>query len=138
MNGGVSVMFLALAVLVASSQVAMADTTKLVCNLDSPAPFAEDQPTTIDLTEAQSSVVVHFGPTHATNPGITGGFEGRGGNGPFSNGPLPAVFSTDTITFAYPIPNTTYVIDYVINRLTGVFTSSQGAKWTCRAGKTQF
>ena len=122
--------FLGLAVLTMASTAATAQTTTLICNLIAPNVFTEDEPTTIELNEAQSSVAVHFSESTLSL---------NGGRYPeFSIGPLQATFAADTISFSDP-PN---ALNYTLNRLTGRFTRlfkgefAQG--WTCQAGKKQF
>jgi hypothetical protein len=91
---------------------------------------------TIELNEAQNSVVVH-------RPA----FKGNSGNQypGDSFGPLPAKFGTDKITFTWRTDSA--VSDYVINRVTGAvsgkFTllTNQDTSyftWTCQVGKRQF
>jgi len=122
--------------LLTASAAALADTTTLLCRMDTNPREAEVEPTTIELNEAQTSVVVNFAGTYSKIPGITGGFQGRGGSDAFSIGPLQATFSTDKITFSWPAGS--YTIGGVINRLTGAFSTNQGRSWSCQVGKKQF
>jgi hypothetical protein len=147
----------ALAIL-AACEPALAGPTMLVCHLDAPTALAfEDGATTIELNEAQSSVVVHFAAAHLTNSdGVTGAADGRGSPNPAASvGPLTAKFGSDTITFSstgggeydsngnHFVP---YQGSYLINRLTGSFvhkSPGDGAltvwqKWTCKPGNRQF
>ncbi len=121
----------ALALLLASSQVAVADTTKLICSLGN-SPNAEDGPTTIELNEAQGSVVIHFAGYHVRpESGL------QGGGPPRTIGPLSATFSDDTITFfnpQYPQQD-----QFKINRLTGELTNTfTNWKWACEKGQKKF
>ena len=129
LNGGAGMVLVALVLLAASSEAARAEATTLVCNLE-PFEIKEDEPTTIELNEAQSSVIVHFSATHWSEPGP--------GHGPAKSlGPLPAKFDTDTITFHDPSSEKDG--DYIINRLTGNFHwVHPNWNWTCHAAKKQF
>jgi hypothetical protein len=131
---GITQCVLGMAILAMASEAAMAQTTTLICNLDPSLGFAEDEPTTIELNEAQNSVVVHFSQQHNPRTG-----ERLGGS--HSIGPLPASFGTDVISFTDPTQ--VYFHNYTINRLTGKFVGSvvndAGSMiWTCQAGKKQF
>jgi hypothetical protein len=58
---GIAQCILGVAILVVASPAAKAQTTTLICNLDhQPDVFKEDEPTTIDLNEAQNTVAVHL------------------------------------------------------------------------------
>jgi hypothetical protein len=118
---------LGLTVLLAASTAALADTTKLVCHLGEQL-YKEDGPTIIELNEAQSSVVVHFGGSQMANP--------PGVLPPRTIGPVPAVFGTDAIT----IPEPSYPEgSFVLNRLTGdLIQNVTNWKWTCQPGKKLF
>ena len=136
--GPAKCVLLGMAALLTAGTAALADTTTLICHIDNPGLFGlfEDEPTTtIELNEAQGSVVVHLAAYHFTNPpdGLTGGTDGRGGGKARSIGPRPAIFGNDTITFSDGDG------DYIINRLTGAFAYPHGMKWgTCQPGKKQF
>lgn len=111
-----------------SSTAAMADTSTLVCHL-TPFVIVEDEPTTIDLNEAQSSVVVHFGALHQTFP--------QTASPAMTVGPLAAVFGVDTISFSQP--GAPYQGDYILNRLTGgLVNTSTNWRYTCQLGQKQF
>jgi len=132
LNGVVCTALVAFALLSAGSQAAQADTTKLICSLSN-SPNAEDGPTTIELNEAQSSVVVHFSGYHVRpESGLQGG-----GGAPRSIGPLSATFSDDTITFSNPqYPQQD---QFKINRLTGELTNTiTNWKWACEKGQKKF
>src|SRR5690349_10948805 len=95
-----------LAILVAASQAAMAQTTTLVCQRAAPSPYVDDGTTTVDLNEAQNSVTLHFSAYHLIQPATS--LPAR------LVGPEPAVFGADTITFSDPMPG---FGSYVLNRL---------------------
>jgi hypothetical protein len=116
LNGGACVMLAALAMLLASYQIAMADTTTLVCHDSTP------NPTTLDLDEAKGLVTIHRSdwPGH---PGPTEVFP-------------QAKFTQNEITFERDILSEHQT--YRINRLTGDFVAVEtGWHWTCQAGKKQ-
>ena len=128
---------LGMAALLTAGTAALADTTTLICHVDNPGLFGlfEDEPTTtIELNEAQGSVVVHLAAYHFTTPpdGLTGGTDGRGGGAPRLVGPRPAIFGNDTITFSDPLlPG-----DYIINRLTGAFAQPGTMRWHCQPARS--
>ncbi len=116
--------------MIAFPTAGMADTTTLVCNLSNRVGTAEDEPTTIELNEAQSSVVVHFGQNHYTVPNYQT-------ERAVSVGPVPAVFGANTISFSLPYP--VYGDPYVLNRLTGFLSNTTSAgNFTCHAVQKQF
>jgi hypothetical protein len=147
LKGGARAALVALALLAASSLMARAEKVTLICHPKFGNVIYEDEPTTIVLNEAESTVVVNFSAAHLKNPdGITGGVDGHGGiNSQASIGPLPAVFSNDTITFSNS-NGRAYVGFGVINRLTGAFVFKYNdhdpvtvwQMWNCEAGKRQF
>jgi hypothetical protein len=122
-------MLFGMIILVIASQATMAQTTTLVCRWDTSQSFlAEDQPSTVELNEAQHSVVIHL--SAETMAGTL-----SGGRIPaHSVGPLPATFTADTISFS----DRQSELDWTINRLTGVLVNSANWRWTCQAGKRQF
>ena len=114
------------------SAAASADPITLICRFgrigDS---IVEDEPTTIDLNEAQASVVVHFGLNHYTFPQFIQ-------EKPISTGPLAAVFGAETITFSAP-SGTGYPGDYVLNRLTGdLVNTNTNWRYACQPARKQF
>jgi hypothetical protein len=121
--------FLGMTILVVASQAATAQTTTtLVCNADAANVWMDDEPSTIELNEAQSTVAVHLSAmvdiiNHFRNPA-------------HASGPLPATFTADTISFS------DQGFTYTLNRLTGsllrLFNDDVALRWTCQAGKRQF
>jgi len=134
LNGGAGAALMALALLASSSQAARAEATTLICNLDSSNPWKEAEPTTIELNEAQSTVVVHFAAMHG-DPRYGGGSRIA-----VSYGPLPAKFGTDTITFSVDRTTSSWSEGpHTINRLTGNFVEAEtNWKWNCHPAKKQF
>ena len=117
------------AALLATSQMAFADTTSLICHLNVGGSVVEDEPTTVELNEAQNTVVVHFGANHY----IVGNGDVEAAE---SVGPLPATFGSDQITFNL---DTAYAGPYTLDRLTGVLMNTDTKwHWACQAGKRQF
>src|SRR5947208_2347250 len=91
-------MLLGLAILV-SSQAAMAQTTTLLCDLKNREAdqISQDEPTTIELNDANSTVTVHFSALHDISGNGTPPMEFPAETTP----PLPAQFGSNTITFTY-------------------------------------
>jgi tetratricopeptide (TPR) repeat protein len=85
----------------------------------------EDEPTTIELNEAQGSVVVHISAAHLRDSrGVSGGWDGHGSSTRAQSiGPFAANFGNDTITFSPSGPSGGDYRDgsFVINRRTGAF-----------------
>jgi tetratricopeptide (TPR) repeat protein len=98
--------------------------TTMICHLDHRSLF-EDEATTIELNEAQRSVVVHISAAHIRNPGPeSGGWDGHGSSTRAQSiGPFAANFGNDTITFSASGPSGGDYRDgsFVINRRTGAF-----------------
>ncbi len=115
-----------LAVLLASSQMAWAAPTTLIC--DTSAGNAVG-PGTIDLDETGGSITIYYPPSrnYGGNPdpmpaGLLGTF--------------PAKFEPGTISFVWSKgPGVSESV--TINRQTGVFVMN-GVTWTCHLGKAQF
>jgi len=124
---------LGMAILVAASQPALADTKTLICPMDSNLSRIEDEPATIELNEAASTVIVHFGAWHL-KPNV-----GIGQTPAFSIGPLQAVFGTEVISFSYndPPPQSQIVYNLTLNRLTGALRGWT-YNMTCHVGNAQF
>src|SRR5579863_5437586 len=121
-NGSIAWMYVGLPLLVMASSPALAGATTLICPMDNNYMTYEDEPTTIELNEAQSTVVVNFAARHLKNPrGVSGGADGRGGSNAFSTGPLSAKFSADTISFSWNYAGQDQTFSWAINRLTGSF-----------------
>ena len=113
-----------------ASTPALADTTTLICHLNGGDTIIEDEPTTIDLNEAQNSVVIHFGANHY-NLGRVDVEQA------VSVGPFQAIFGPDTITFNNN--NNAYTGPYTLSRVTGVLANTSiGWRWTCEAGSKKF
>jgi hypothetical protein len=120
---------LGMTVLLTASTGALADTTTLLCHVRQDGFYSDDEPTIVELNQAQGTVVVHFSAEHNVAPGVTGGEDGQGGFLAYSMGPMPAVFGANAITFS---------TGSTINRLTGDFVANNGQKFTCKPGKPQF
>jgi hypothetical protein len=133
----------------------IADPTTLICHLDAAdgSSMFEDGPTTVEVNEAQSSIVVHTSGAHWRNPGsIRGGGDGQGGTRAVSIGPLQARFGTATITapagdfYGAQVNFATGKNGvFIIDRLTGAFVYKKDdgtvlawTAWTCHPGKQQF
>ena len=120
---------LGMVLLTAGAGTASADTTTLICDLHNDL-WIQNQPTTIDLNEAQGTVTIHTGGVHA---------EGGGFEGPVTFDPIAATFSDREITFRWG--NASYPIS-VINRLTGGFAAFQpglgSVNYACQAAHKQF
>ena len=132
LNGGTCVTLVVLAMLAASPKIALADTTSLVCHMAMDNPnYVEDDSTTIELNEAQSTVTVHFGKAHYSNP--------YGEYKAYTIGQLSAKFDTNTISFSAKNGLFGGNSNYVINRLTGsLYDNTTNWKWKCRAAQKQF
>jgi hypothetical protein len=118
------------ALFLTASAPALAGSTTLICNMDAANSWKQDEPTIVELNEAQGTVVVHFSPlTLPLN----------GSHSPASSiGPLPGTFSADTISFVDPHPPG-ILSNFTINRLTGaLFESNSNWRWICQPGKKQF
>jgi hypothetical protein len=108
-SGGIWVTFIALAMLAAGSKIALADTTTLICHMNNNPYWYEEGPTSIELNEAQSIVVVNYAAYHGKRSGYTG-------PPAVTRGPFQATFSADIITWQDGNGK------FTINRLTGVFS----------------
>jgi hypothetical protein len=139
LDHGTWTLLLCVFALLAASQPAHADTTILVCRLDTNIErmFVDEGPTTIELNEAGSTVTVHFAAKHpAPNSGILSG----GYTAAYTVGPLHATFGPDTVTFQSEDGS----LIFTINRVTGQLNARQpgdlppGEQWNCQVGKRQF
>jgi hypothetical protein len=141
-RGGACVTLIALSMLAASSQVVRADTTTLICHMNDNKFWVEEGPTTIQLNEAQSTVVaINYSKVHgAPGSGIC-----CGSTGGLSYGPFPATFSADTIT--WQSAESGIESKCAINRLTGIFAcqtllngrwADNAANYTCNAAQKRF
>ena len=141
-RGGACVTLIALAMLAASSQVVRADTTTLISHMNDNKFWVEEGPTTIQLNEAQSTVVaINYSKVHgAPGSGIC-----CGSTGGLSYGPFPATFSADTIT--WQSAESGIESKCAINRLTGIFAcqtllngrwADNAANYTCNAAQKRF
>ena len=142
MTKHLSVVAVAMAFSAITCQQALADTTTLICNSKFENTLVQDEPTTVELNEANGTVIVHYSGIHLKDPqGVSGGEDGMGGLVARTIGPLPAQFGTSTITFSYQYPNGN-TMALVINRLTGDFSDTSDItvwrKLTCHLGKAQF
>src|SRR5450759_4111406 len=95
-------------VLVSSSPMATANATNLICQQRPSDGWNDDEPMLVELNEAQSSFVIHFPPHSYRDQHLPAN----------TQGPIPAKFSKDTITFS--VGGST---NYVLNRLTGVLNN---------------
>jgi hypothetical protein len=104
--------------------------------------WVEEGPTTIQLNEAQSTVVaINYSKVHgAPGSGIC-----CGSTGGLSYGPFPATFSADTIT--WQSAESGIESKCAINRLTGIFAcqtllngrwADNAANYTCNAAQKRF
>lgn len=124
--------------LFAASQPANADTTILVCALDTSHEdprlvSVEEGNTTIELNEADSIVTVHFAANHP-GPNSSGGSVPAG-----TVGPMHATFGPDTITLQVgDADGGPWHGTFTIDRITGQFSVQAGWQWNCKVGKKQF
>jgi len=118
----------ALAIFAGSCQIAIADTTTLICDIipNRSACCIMDGAATIELNEAGGSVTVHYPSWHSANSGD------RYPAAPSVS--YVAKFDPNTITFV----NGDTGFTQTINRLTGIFVSDSATSWTCHAAKAQF
>jgi hypothetical protein len=109
-----------------NSQAAWAGTTTVLCDRNHPNEV-QNEPTVIELNEAQSTVTLHIGGFHlADSNGVTGGDDGHGGIAPFTIGPVRATFDANTISF----PGEGPFVRFTLNRLRGTLEeSSSGLRW---------
>jgi len=139
LNGGACVVLMALAMVVAGSQIAPADTTTFTCQLGNAPGRYEDGPSVIELNKTESTVVIHFSANHLINgaaDGVTGGDDGHGGVGAYTIGPLPAQVGADTITFSDP--NGPGEGNYTIDLLAGTLVNNDShLTWTCQTAQKQ-
>ena len=133
LKDGARIALVALALLAASSQIARAETTTLVCTNNDPLAHPLS-PNIIELNEAQSSVTITLGAFRLNN----------GEAVPASSAVrYTAKFDQKTIAVE---THDTFHRTYTINRLTGMVADdgtypSGGtfhADWTCHVGKPQF
>lgn len=138
-RGHVCAMLIVLAMLVAGSKSAWADTTTLICHMNDNPYWYEEGPTSIELNETQSTVVVHYAPYHGKRSGYTG-------PSAETTGPFQATFSADTITWQEKNGESGYT-DFTINRVTGFFggklfydgkSGGDTNSYTCQAARRQF
>ncbi len=128
-SGTMLLILFGMAALLATSTAAIADPTTLICIADAANVWKDDEPSTIELNEAQSSIAVHF----AAQTGILGPQYRVSAH---ASGPIRATFGADTISFS------DQGFDYTLNRLTGSLLRLVGSdvalRWTCQPGKKQF
>ena len=142
LSGGICVTFAALAILAVSSKIALADTTTLICHMNDNKFWVEEGPTTIELNEAQGTVVtINYSKQH----GAPGSGIGGGSVGGRSTGPFPATFSDNAITWQSTEAGVTGTC--TINRLTGIYACKtlmngqfydNAASYTCNAAQKKF
>lgn len=116
------------ALVVGSSQVAIAETTTLICDVPHSDRVITDGVPTIDLNEAQGTITIHYAAWRSVN-----------GGSPFpatTLGPIPAEFGPDIITIP-PVERPGWSIEQpvTLNRVTGFWSMNN---WTCHAAKKQF
>jgi hypothetical protein len=125
LNGGARAALVALVVLIATGQPALAAVTTLVCPAYSPS----WPPLEIELNEAKGTATVNWdawiGPDR-THPAS-------------SEGTFAASFNSKSVTF----DDNTQSRHFEINRLTGALVIKEEnagfeTKWDCRVGKAQF
>jgi len=139
LNAGAGVILAVLAMLAATSKIALADTTTLICHMNDNPYWYEEGPSSIELNEAQSTVVVHYAAYHGKRSGYTGPSAD-------TRGPFHATFSADTITWQESNGENGYT-NFTINRLTGFFggklfyngkSGGDTNSYTCHAAQKQF
>ena len=109
---------LSVIVLVSGSRIAMADTTKLICQQRPGGGWHDEQPMIVELNEAQKTVITHIPPRRLNEFRVQG-----------TTQTLPANFGKDKIIYGNNV---------VLNRLTGDLSDGNGYYWTCQVGKPQF
>jgi hypothetical protein len=124
LNGGACVLFVALAMLIASSQLAMADTKTLVCQWTPELQF------TIDLNEVQGIVTINYPASTASGSTYV--------SPAHTVGPMAATFDSKAVTFDSKDPS--FFEHYTIDRVTGLFSmySSANAPWDQAAPQDRF
>ena len=134
LNGCAGAVLMALAVLIASSPAARADTTTLICNIGD---HNQTSPTTIDLDETNGTATINSPAVQLPNISPPTVLPAH------SAGPYAAKFDEKTIIFE---THDEFHKIYTINRLTGI-TAVDGsypsggafhADWTCQVGKAKF
>ena len=149
LNGCACRTFAILTMLVASPEIALADTTKLICHMNDNIYWVEEGPTTIELNEAQGTVVaINYSAYHrapqSPHANIRQGYvtDAR------TTGPFSATFTADTITWQDVNPRyPTIYGNFSIDRTTGVFvghlfadgrSNGDSLSYTCHAAQKQF
>ena len=124
---------LGVALVLTASRAAIADPARLICDWDGGDAIVQDEPTIIELNQAQSSVSVHF--SAYTIPAL------RSHVAAVSIGPLLALFGNDMVTFRNDGLNRhemTYGA-FSLNRITGAFIQIRSNyRWTCHSGQEHF
>ena len=142
-----------LTALAATGQSAYAGPVTLLCDFADQGFAYADSPTVITLDEQAGTVTMRSTAMHLRNPGrISGGYDGRGGVGPYSVGPISAAFTAETITFltdkrsgdgskeCWSIDRLTgSVRGYVSDKCTGQNRDAWAMRmWTCQPAKAKF
>jgi hypothetical protein len=146
LSGGKCVTFVVLAMLAASSKIALADTTKLICHMNDNIYWVEEGPTTIELNEAQGTVVaINYSAYHRAPQSPFAHIRQGYVNDARTTGPFSATFTADTITW-HDVNREMYT-NFSIDRTTGVFVghtfvngkfNGDTLSYTCHAGQKQF
>ena len=108
LHSGTCVTLAVSAMLLVSSKIALADTTTLICHMNDNPYWYEEGPTSIELNEAQSTIVVHYAAYHGNAAVIR--------PASCNERTVSATFSADIITWQDGNGK------FTINRLTGVFS----------------
>ena len=138
--------------LTAGGKVAHAGPVTLLCDFANPSWAYADSPTMVTLDEQAGAVSVRMSAGHLRDPGgISGGYDGRGGWGPLTFGPVPATFTADAITFladkSYGAGKECWSIDrltgllrgHIKDKCTGQNVDTWAQRmWTCHPAKAQF
>ena len=141
----------AIVALIAGSELARAGSVTLLCDFANPSLGYTDSPATVTLDEQAGVVSVRMSAGHLRDPGgISGGYDGRGGWGPVTFGPVPATFTAEAITF-FSDKGAGERACWSIDRLTGLLrghvndqcTGQNRDTWaqrmyTCHPAKAQF
>lgn len=135
-NGATWPALLGMAALLTASPAALAETTLLTCHLNSPQnAYREDGVPTIELNEAEGTIVAHF-------PQYTDKYNGDNFRRAHAVGPMPANFNPDTITFTDPNPVFVSSDDYSLDRRSGSLSIANSTYpywiWSCEVGHRQF
>jgi hypothetical protein len=138
--------------LTAAGHVVYAAPTTLLCDVADQGFGYADGPAVVALDEQAGTVTVRATAIHLRNPGgVSGGYDGRGGSGPYTVGPIAATFAADTITFladkSYGAGKECWSIDRLTGSLRGYASDKCTGQnrdvwawrmWACHPAKAQF